>query len=76
MSLNEKKIENVNILLNQRNTNELIKSHINSDEINENPLILDLIKKEKKFRISPLTIYKPKLTPVKSIKNKKTIKLI
>ena len=76
MSLNEKKIENVNILLNQRNINELIKSHINSDEINENPLILDLIKKEKKFRISPLTIYKPKLTPVKSIKNKKTIKLI
>ena len=76
MSINEKKIENVNILLNQRNTNELIKSHINPDEINENPLILDLIKKENKFRISPLTIYKPKLTPIKGINNKKTIKLI
>ena len=38
----KKKIENVNILLNQRNTNELIKFHISSDEINENPLILDL----------------------------------
>ena len=62
--------------MNKRNINEIIKSHVNSDEINEYPIISDLIKKEKKIRISPLTIYKPKLTPIKGINNKKTIKLI
>ena len=60
----------------RNNKTELIKSHITPEDLNENPVILDLIKKKQRLRFSSLTMYKPKLIPIKGINNKNTEKLI
>ena len=43
----------------RNNKTELIKSHITPEDLNENPVILDLIKKKQRLRFSSLTMYKP-----------------
>ena len=56
--------------------NEILKSHMSADEIAIHPVIGDLTKKVKRIKFAPLINVKPKLTPIKDIKDEKKIKLI
>jgi len=56
--------------------NEILKSHMSADEITIHPLIGDLTKKVKRIKFASLMNVKPKLTPIKDIKDEKKIKLI
>ena len=55
---------------------EILKSHMSADEIAIHPVIGDLTKKIKRIKFDSLINVKPKLTPIKDIKDEKKIKLI
>ena len=55
---------------------DIIKSHLTSDEINNNQVIKNIVKKIKKIKINSLTGQKPNLTPIKDIKDEKQKNLI
>ena len=55
---------------------ETIRSHISSDEIDNNPVIKNIIKRIKKVKINSLNVQKPNLTPIKDIKDEKQLNFI
>ena len=76
MSLN--KISNSEIKKRDKSPTNLdtIKTHITSDEIDNNPVIKNILKKIKKIKLNPVASQKPNLTPTKNIKDEKQLKLI
>ena len=76
MSLN--KISNSEIKKRDKSPTNLdtIKTHITSDEIDNNPIIKNILKKIKKIKLNPVASQKPNLTPTKNIKDEKQLKLI
>lgn len=65
-----------NIRNNSTSQKEILKSHMSADEIAIHPVIGDLTKKIKRIKFDSLINVKPKLTPIKDIKDEKKIKLI